>query len=299
MSEVPPGIHVEASENPITVSKEVRDYGHGEITLIHSVPETTKTASGTENPVPPLLFVQGWGQDGTLEDYTKLFAETGRETVGILYSGKRDNKDYTIHPEELTIPLSTFQLGKAQDILSGMKEVGIEQADVVATSEGAIRAMYAIALEPERFRNVLLVHPVGIDDRSGKETAARIARQGGRTLLKMIRARAAGERSIPSGYYGLRQSDKRRLATEAKNVVQARLHDLLPALTTLYPHLRFVLAGDKSDGIYPPHRLREVNGSHVTEIYETDWGDHGIGLHPDRIQEIDHILTRMGNVQAP
>lgn len=91
---------------------------------------------------------------------------------------------------------SKLLLRKSLTLLSILEQKGVSQADVVAHSEGALHAVRAAQLAPERFRNLVLVNPAGL---TGETTFPRLAGRLGRKTAHGAR-RAVKDRSARTDF---------------------------------------------------------------------------------------------------
>jgi pimeloyl-ACP methyl ester carboxylesterase len=107
------------------------------------------------DPVP-LVLLPGWGQ--TARTYAlplRTFAERGRYVVSLFKPARgRSIIGQTDFPPE--------EVRKAQGLIGVIARLQQEQVDLVAHSEGALSAVIATALYPQRVRNLILVDPAGL-----------------------------------------------------------------------------------------------------------------------------------------
>ncbi|MGE3600955.1 MAG: alpha/beta fold hydrolase [Dehalococcoidia bacterium] len=107
------------------------------------------------DPVP-LVFLPGWGQ--TAHTYAlplRTFAERGRYVVSMFRPARgRPVVGQTDFPPE--------EVRKAQGVVGVLARLRQERVDLVAHSEGALAAVIATALYPQRVRNLVLVDPAGL-----------------------------------------------------------------------------------------------------------------------------------------
>ncbi len=159
--------------------------------------------SPKENSLP-VLVAGGWSE-GTqsLRDTAQVIFEDGREVILVDHarSGgpKADEIDYGFTAEETTTAdLSTESsslphpeaVHKAQSLLNILDDAGLETVDVIAHSEGTINAVLAATLQPERFRNIILVAPAGM---IGNDSIPRLI---GRFIPKVVRGATKDMREI-------------------------------------------------------------------------------------------------------
>ena len=268
------------------IIKERKNLGRGEFEAMRYTPRQEQGES--QYPVP-LLFVHGHGQDPTLERYLQLFGQTGRDTVGVGYPKRRTSKDVRRRMmDSVSVKVPPYQYEKAEDILSAMNSMGVGQADIVATSEGALRALIAVSMHPEKFRNIILVHPAGMDDRGSLVTSLRAAYHYGRRFLR--KPHLFTER-VKRGSW--KTKGAKEIRREQQTIGRTRLHSLMAELHNNHPHLLFSIIGDKRDRIFTAKRLRRINEENLFTFHTSDWGGHGIGLQPKNVNEIVGLLQQM------
>lgn len=104
----------------------------------------------------PILIAPGWTENyDPYRRSLRIVSETGRRTLSFDYSrlgGKVEN--------EVEYPLA--EVRKAKQILNVLTAKGIDRVDVIAHSEGAINALIAAAIDPSKFRNIVLDRPMGM-----------------------------------------------------------------------------------------------------------------------------------------
>jgi len=134
--------------------KERFAFPHGQVSVVDVRPETLTDQI-------PILIAPGWSED--CQTYIKTLRTAfnlGRRALSLEYS--RLDGD-AIKSEEYP----EVELRKALLILDALKKKGIDKADVIAHSEGAINVLIAAMLKPEQFRNMVLDKPAGL---IGKDT---------------------------------------------------------------------------------------------------------------------------------
>jgi len=144
--------------------------------------EMVETAGGTAEVVDirpehrkddvPVLFAPGWG--GTIPTYKlalEALAAGGRRAISLNHP--RRGGEITLSDEEkkLVSEYPKAEIRKALTLLDVLKSKGVEKTDIIAHSEGAINAMLAALLQPERVRNIVLFSPSGL---IGKDTPLRL-----------------------------------------------------------------------------------------------------------------------------
>ena len=141
---------------------------YGQVSVVDVQPETLQDQT-------PILIAPGWSEDCQTYGKTLNVAfKLGRRALSLEYS--RLDGD-AIKSEEYP----EVELRKARLILDALKKKGIDKADVIAHSEGAINILIAAMLKPEQFRNIVLDKPAGL---IGKDTRAALTGRFIRMLLE-------------------------------------------------------------------------------------------------------------------
>lgn len=280
-----------------------KNYGRGTVAVLRVTPNETDKNTDTTEETFPVFFAQGYGGDKTLPWYLKAFAKNGREAVSIGFSGKRrSNSTQYIQKEGLSVKVPILESDKADDIISSLDELGIEQTDLVAESAGALRALIAVAEHPERFRHVVLVHPAGLDDTGLVMTHGHVVHHQIRSVMepRLLSERLSRkEKRLESADDQLDISNKGLgwIRAEQKAVAKSRFHELLPELKRKHPHLQITIVADINDYNFRPKKLEKINGRNVFEFITSKWNGHGIGQKQERIDEIASILKHMNTKQ--
>ncbi|MDO8495718.1 MAG: alpha/beta hydrolase [bacterium] len=162
--EVPPEKLPEYLSNQFDQPDKFELYEGETLSLRDIQPEKVKTEV-------PLLILKGWG---TTPDNYKAniigLAEKGRRVLAVdnihginaeQIEGVKEARELV--PDELLLNKVAATLKVFE-----VKE-GLDQVDVVAHSEGAIHAIFAALLRPEKFRNLVLVDPAGMVGENNRE----------------------------------------------------------------------------------------------------------------------------------
>ncbi len=137
---------------------EMLNLAGGDIAVHDVLPRQEKT------PVPTVL-APGWSV--TPETYKA-------NIVQLVKAGRRVISPDAPHGVD-TEPQDGYpaaELRKMASLMQALDAKGVERADVVTHSEGALWTVIAASLHPERFRNIVLVNPAGM---ISKDDIARLA----------------------------------------------------------------------------------------------------------------------------
>jgi pimeloyl-ACP methyl ester carboxylesterase len=285
----------ESSEHSITtegtsqLQSETLSFGHGEIMKV--TPAIIRIDQSTGEKVRPLLFVQGIKGDKKLPWTLEAFAaEDQREVVAVNYTDKLKGSGNPVEMPGLdatTNTITEMDVNQADELVSALDVLGIDQVDAVGESRGAIRLVAAMKKHPELFRHVYLAHPAGQDDRTFVQAHFDAARQGlnhaGRKALRKVEPHQTDGLVMPRGGRLLR--DPRGWRKEHKSVAHANLHNALSEIAESSPEKDIIIAGDANDKAFLPSRLQANKGEHVRFV-ETDWGGHGVGFNRKAVREI-------------
>lgn len=114
----------------------------------------------------PTVWMKGWGTTSdSYKDNILGLAERGRRVLAVdnVYGVEGAEAEEVDAQKAKELGLEGLMLDKVIAYLKmlDMKE-GLDKVDVVAHSEGAIHAIYAAMLRPDRFRSLVLVDPAGM-----------------------------------------------------------------------------------------------------------------------------------------
>lgn len=116
----------------------------------------------------PVITGLGWSESpDSIKKNVHLIYNNGRRVIS-------PNTPHGIEPGEIAEEASSHpavELRKMAGLIKSLEALGVEKADVVAHSEGAIYTVLAAYLFPEKIRNIVLVNPAGV---IGKDSLPRL-----------------------------------------------------------------------------------------------------------------------------
>ncbi len=238
----------------------------------------------------PILLAPAWAC--TTEVYKPTFKEIIQEERRVIsLDHPRRGGDMKDIPREQTEEFSQEELRKAYNLLGILEKKGIIKADVIAHSEGAINAVIAAVLHPERFQNLFLFNPAGL---IGKDTFGRLlqgfAGQGKRA--ESLKAKGAWEE------IGVSETEKEVGAAAAKeavkylaeNPVRGIKEGMEIAQSDIHTMLRYlhekgigvIVMSSVDDPVFPHDRVQENVKADMLDGFLTVRGGHGaMGEHPE------------------
>lgn len=113
----------------------------------------------------PVLLAPGWSENqDTYKKSLKVIYDAGRRAITVGY-GRRggETEKHETYPQA--------ELRKANQLLGILAAKGIDKVDGIFHSEGAINGLIAVALRPDKFRNIVLDKPAGL---IGKDTKTKL-----------------------------------------------------------------------------------------------------------------------------
>lgn len=149
---------ISSFQNQFDQNREYIETSYGEIDVIDLIPPQAKEI--------PVIFAPGWRetpelQQGCLEEVYN----TQRRVIAFVHAAS------TIAIEKDYGDVPAVELQKARTILAILEAKHIKKTDIIAHSEGAINVAIAASLQPEKFRNIVLVTPAGLH---GKDSIPRM-----------------------------------------------------------------------------------------------------------------------------
>lgn len=249
----------------------------------------------------PVFYAQGFvSNPKTHRENILALAKCNRRVLAISTYHGIDAKPDGIHPEIL--------LRKAMAIIEALEQKQIKKTDAVGYSEGTLNVLLSAYLHPERFRNLVLVEPVGV---IGKDT---FFKQWMRHLADGLAGLAPVEKlkEYPrTSQVNIRESDKLKLKHYFK--LQSWKHVINTAKALANTDATKFLADVRQKGVkvsiihsadsrlVPSKRIQDtLPKDSVDGFYELP-GPHGAyNLYPEAYtQAIEHALTRMTSEDKP
>ena len=128
--------------------------GKEKLEIYDTKPEQPKTEV-------PVVFAPGWMPSPKMsKDVVRAIFDKGRRTLSF-YAPHGVETD-VIKSKEAARDVAYAELRKVEALLKTLDEKGIEKTDAAGHSEGGMYLAYAALFFPEKFRNIVLVDPVGI-----------------------------------------------------------------------------------------------------------------------------------------
>lgn len=241
-------------QNPITRRSYYIDSAVGKFPVIEVSPAQLKTNIS-------VVIVPGWSESPGVFDLSQLvMANEGRRSFSFDHpriGGKVEkNPDYP-----------TPELRKALALLDLIDNSGSNKVDIVAHSEGAIYTVIAASLEPEKFRNIVLVGPGGM---IGQDTLitllGRFSKKVARNLFQGITDRKT-TRKVVRAHTGAAKyivKNPLRALKEAFAISKSNIHEMLPQLRS--KGIGIVIIHHADDEAFPMHRIQGAAKKKVLEI---------------------------------
>lgn len=193
--------------------------------------------------------------------------------------------------------VSGQQKKKAATLLAEMAEQGIDQADAILQSESAIHGLLAAYAAPDKFKNIVLAYPAGIN---GQNTAGSILRSSIKHAMDVRRSRkvATNETSFIGDIGDNTSVDQETrtpgAATDAISVVFSEEAALLNAMRKKDDSPNVALVAGANDPIYPPDRyISELQSARDVNIIMVTNGKHGIGYDRETMDQVTGLLEAM------
>src|SRR4030042_3032185 len=228
----------------------------------------------------PVVLAAGWAETpnthmGTLET---IFSEE-RRGISLEYPRKGGTQLENKYPE--------VELKKAEALLAVIEDRDIDKVDVIAHSEGAINAIIAAQLRPDKFRNIVFVEPAGL---IGNDNLLKLASRFTLMLSKEGIRLAGGSGSRKVRLQAAREAVKYfsanpvRACREAKAISAADIYEMLESLEKVGIKVSVIHGVD--DTVFPMKKLldtaRQKDGIPTIGFYSVK-GDHReISVHPEK-----------------
>jgi len=211
----------------------------GEIDVIDIEPYSRKSQV-------PVLFVGGWSESPkSLTEAIKEANLSGYRTIAFSTEPK---------PVEPMQNIGKYQSARAVALLDVIDNRGLDRVDVIAHSQGAINAIAAAAVEPEKFRNIVLIAPAGMIGQDSKSALiGRFGKKLARDYREMLYIPEIRRTQIEGTKYLLKHNLE--AVREALELASARIDDSLDYLKK--KGVRVSIIQSHSDTVFPADRIEE------------------------------------------
>lgn len=263
----------------------------GTIEIIDLCPEQLKTQT-------PAILAPGWAQTPAVyrENLLALAAKNRR-----ILSFRAPHGIETAEGD-FAMKAPEAELRKMTALVKVLEEKRIPETDVVAHSEGALYATLAFLSYPEKFRNLVLVNPVGI---IGPDNVRRL-------IVDFSRE------SIHQKIHGARDSEQRErlersFRESVKSVAESPANTLKEILAISHADIRDILKELKKQGkgisiihtvddkVFPMHRaqkaLKRANADGLIDgFYSVKGGHNSFYVEPEKYSQlVDAALDALEN----
>lgn len=271
-------------------------YEGGVMNIVDVMPEKMKTEI-------PTVWLQGWGATVEVhEDNILELAEKGRRTLAIDTLHGIASENISESGVKQGQEIHDIELRKVVALLKALDEKDIDQTDMVAHLEGAIYGVLAALLRPERFRNLVLVDPVGM---VGEDTESRLVK-GAVLDLCLQTARIYKKLLTKEGSEAFRQSNTatkalgqvfasspRRTVESVGVIAETQIDELLTTLKEL--GLKISIIHGVDDNFFPMERVQKQTTKEMVDGFYSVKGTHNeLYLHPEKYTAlVDNALDAL------
>lgn len=230
----------------------------------------------------PVVLAGGWsiGLRALRGVSEELYAH-GRRNIVIDHCRDGEVPEHDIYPRDV--------LHKANTLLRAMDDAQIEKVDVITQSAGALDAVVAASLQPERFRSLVLVAPAGmIGEDKVSSLAARFVPKMVRNYTRDLIENPKAEAAILLGGSAYIRKNIRKAWSEVNTIVNTRIDTVLTDLRAA--GIKVAVLQSHDDKVFPPDRINRHVNLHETEgnidtHASVAWkkaGHEDLIIHPER-----------------
>ncbi|MFA7244649.1 MAG: alpha/beta hydrolase [Candidatus Magasanikbacteria bacterium] len=184
---------------------------------------------------------------------------------------------------------SEYHHGKAMTIIKTLEEIDISKTDIVGHSEGCISIIFAAALYPEKFRNIVLVNPAGL---IGKDSLLATAKRFLKNLrvsaeqVKQDQAVAEVSKLGKPERDGNFKKDLKKTYNSAKSITMTELEEIMAIVVS--KGIKISIIHTEDDNIFPLERVKAMNDRYAKKnSFDKDFD-------PEKEKLVDHFYTVSG-----
>lgn len=185
---------------------------------------------------------------------------------------------------------SEYHHGKAMTIIKTLEETGVSKTDIVGHSEGCINIMFAAALYPEKFRNIVLVNPAGL---IGKDSLPATAKRFIKNLRVSSKQVKQDQVVAEISKYGKLERDSnfkkdlKQTYNSAKSITMTELEEIMAIVVS--KGIKISIVHTEDDKIFPLERVQAMNDRYVKKnAFDPDFD-------PEKERLVDHFYTVPGH----
>lgn len=245
----------------------------------------------------PVLVAGGWSVGTSAsKEVGREINKHGRRAIMVDHARFGQVPESDIHPQEV--------LHGANTLLEVLEAADVDRADVIAHSKGALDAVAAATMNPERFRSLILVAPAGM---IGEDTFFRLgkgfARKMGRSITRdLVENPKVALTIVPSSTpYIAKNPPKsaREISAIVSTTVDQALYDLKES------GIQIAVIQSNADPVFPPERIKkhvdlDEKRGNVDAYASVAWkkaGHDDLLIHPERtaraaLQMIEQFESR-------
>lgn len=245
----------------------------------------------------PTVFMPGWGNP--TEMYKKdleVLSSSGRRAIAVNAPHGIDAK---IDPE-VAKKFPEAELRKIMAVIGTLDQKKIEKIDAIGDSEGAIDAVIAATLYPERFRNIVLVNPAGM---IGKDNIWRLAYGFLKDISKshFAEAREKGTKEslkkLKAGASGPSSQSPIQSISEVRAIAQTQIDSLLKGLKD--KGIGISIIHGVHDEVFPMERVQQMTKANMIDGFYSVRKSHShFELKEERYKKLaEEALTALEKKQ--
>jgi len=257
--------------------------------------------------------MKGWGATpDSYKDNIVGLVEKGRRILAVdnVYGAERLTAEEVDAQKAKELGLEGLMLDKVVAYLKMLDMKGLDKVDVVAHSEGAIHAIYAAMLRPDRFRSIVLVDPAGMVGEDNKkrllagaaidvmhlqglnllkrEGLGGFAKKSGKAMKELAKSYGAG---LDKSSMGSRVLGK---GWESIGIIsKTKIHELLEAVRV--QGIKVAIVHGVDDKFFNMEDVQEMTKKEMIDGFYSTKGTHNeVYLNPrPHTNLIDHSLDSL------
>lgn len=263
--------------------------GEEDIDVYDISPEQRKTATAT-------ILAPGFSATPMAHEQNILeLAKSGRRVISV--DSPHGLSTHTVE-HDLSNNFPEVELAKLSAVIQALNKRDIEQADVVAHSEGAIYMALAVLLYPHRFRNIVFINPggmIGKDNvfRLGKGMVTELLRQAKNESKRTDSDRYAQKLQNPLIPIKVLVSNLKRTWASVQAITDSDIVEIMKELKEQGIGISVIHGVD--DSVFPMERVQnEIGADALTGFYSVRGGHNEIFIRPGQYTDaIDAALDAL------
>lgn len=261
----------------------MKELARHEIPFLENIQFVERSPDHPKSPVP-VFISPGWSETPKVyEDAIDVMVNANRRVFALQYGG--DSKPH------FDSEFPAIEMNRAVAFLNLIGKKDIDKIDVIAISEGALSAIIAASIRPDKFRNIVLVNPAGM---IGSDSLSKLLRRFTTKTIQNVKD-AKTDKHIRQL---LKEGTKYLLSHLIEGLRGVRAisqSEIDQVVRDLHKYgIKIVIMSNVDDPLFPIERIQNiVKQKDIAGFISMKGGHDSFHSHPNYAQAAEALLTSL------